>query len=306
MTAQDNKIPLYKRREDVLPYIAEYYPVKGFTGSELLCLFAWPWENEDELGEAISDMKHRRTDKTYPPKPVRREQLDKTDDLAMMLAHNISLDDFLILNEGHLCGLLPLKYSSELYGEFSPGLYPDASLPIFYLGSRGDLMELIRSFFINIYGRSALRSDKSIFDLDAFSVDALSSVNQSISEFEELFKEAEKLGNPRDQETYRKILTSEMDFLLICQRMCEGQADMISESTDHQTSTSENRDIVSSDTSSEHECLDDKDKIMAFLGLSWNTCKARMQEYGISRPTEGKWFLPWHIAVKIKAAKKKK
>lgn len=226
MTTQDNKIPLYKRREDILPYIAEHHPGEGFTGSELLCLFAWPWDNEDELSAAVSDMKWLRTDRTYPPKPVRKEQLDKVDYLAMMLADSISLDDYLNLNEGYLCSLLPLKYSGDLYGEFSPGLYSDESHPIFYLGSRNELMEVIRSFFLNIYGQVALQSDKSIFDLDPFSEEALSSVSQSISEFEELFKAAECEDNARKKETLRKELTSNMDFLLICRSECEQKIEL--------------------------------------------------------------------------------
>ncbi len=222
MTTQDNEIPLYKRREDILPYIAEHHPCKGFTGIELLCLFAWPWDNEDELNEVISDMKWFRTDKTYPSKPVRDEQLDKVDNLAKMLVDNISLPDYLYLNEGYLRGLLPLKYSDDLYGEFSPGLYSDASHPIFFLGSSGGkLMEVIRSLFLNIYGQAALQSDKSIFDLDPFSEEALWSVLQSISEFEELFEAAECEDNPTKKETLRKELTSNMDFLLICRSGCE-------------------------------------------------------------------------------------
>lgn len=52
--------------------------------------------------------------------------------------------------------------------------------------------------------------------------------------------------------------------------------------------------------------IDGQDEIMAFLDASWNTCKARMAEHGISRPIEGKWQLPWSIALKIKAARGKK
>lgn len=318
-----NKIPLYVRREDIFHFIAERYPEKSFSGPELICLYAWPWWSEEQLGNTILDMRYRRTDKTSPPAPVREEELQKIDSLIRTFVDSSSPQEFLDLNFGFLCDLLHIKNYPDHKNQDSPTWYAGYDSRRFYVQKIADSKlsasprfeflrivprcdeqvilrcgepfapDVISRFLENVYGRVSLRNDESILDSEPFGENALDTVLQNIAEHEEYIELARSDKNG-DTQHLLELMSQYKAFLDICKRICERR---FATTDREETSAITNGELP--------PFLDGRDEIMAFLGASWNTCKDLMAEHGIARPSRGKWQLPWPVAVKIKIALKK-
>lgn len=172
--------PLHNHRNDILYYIAKKYPGLDISNTQLLCLFAYNWPgNFRELDKALFDIK---AGIPIPEKIHGRKEISKLNMLFQALFNSgLSESDYNSISEFGFNGFLPT---------FNQGMMVSAPTKLWIKESEWATSYTINmlkdndffgrspwkgisTFFMLLYGSNEIYSDKSIFDLEAFSSDSL-------------------------------------------------------------------------------------------------------------------------------------